>query len=136
MEQPPAPAHRLAKALRARDVLHVHEGVGEEALEGDALLRVPLQQLSQEIPAFQRELGPAGKLGKEGTKPSDHCGNPPSSIPPVTCTARSLRIFSSSSAKEWEAKGGFPKSASVEGKGAVGGRWRGGTSPEQSLPGQ
>lgn len=40
------PAHRLAEALGAGDVLHIHKGVGKEAFEGDAFQRVPLQELS------------------------------------------------------------------------------------------
>lgn len=43
---PQHPAHRLAEALGAGDVLHIHKRVGEEALEGDAFQRVPLQELS------------------------------------------------------------------------------------------
>lgn len=78
----PSPAHRLAQALGAGYVLHVHEGVGKEGLEGDALVRVPLQQLPQEIPALQRELGAAGELGREGAEPSERWESPqPQPIP-------------------------------------------------------
>lgn len=58
------PAHRLGEALGAGRVLHIHEGVGEEVLEGDALPGVPLQEALQEVPAVRGQLGPAGQLGR------------------------------------------------------------------------
>lgn len=83
-------------------------------------------------------LGSWGGNGAETTSPAavPSCENPPGSVPScVTSTARSLRIFSSSSAKEREAKGGLPKSASAGGEREQRGEMERGKPAPQPTPG-
>lgn len=55
----------FAQALSAGHVLHVHEWVAEELLEGDALQGVPFQEALKKIPALLGKPGPVGQLREE-----------------------------------------------------------------------